>query len=487
MKYLLFVACFLTLVYSLSQTQKGQDLDGEAAGDEFGYVTYMPNNNTLAVGAPFNNGNGSDAGHVRVYEWNGSMWIQKGIDIDGATAGDQFGFAISMPNANTIAIGSPNSNIIGPAQGRVRIYTWNGTAWVVKGSGINGEASYDKFGSSISMYDSNTVAIGAPGNSGSGLYAGHVRIYTWNGTTWVKKGLDIDGENADDRSGTSICLIDSNLVSIGAPQNDGVGNNAGHVRVYKWNGSSWIQKGLDIDGVSAGDLSGTTISMPDTNTLAISSPENSGIATNSGQVRVFEWNGSAWVQKGNDLNGLDATDRFGLSVSMPTNNLLAIGANNNVSGNGSGEVKLFEWSGVSWIQKGLSIIGDFNNDKCGFSLCMPDSVTIAVGLPLHDNNGIDDGKVRVYSVSPTTSLRESNKEEAFTLYPNPFEHNFTIQFNNPKQNSFIEIRDASGRLLLKTSNKNKSIVNVELNEIKGIYFITITTDLINYTYKMIKQ
>ena len=48
----------------------------------------------------------------------------------------------------------------------------------------------------------NRVAIGALYNDGNG--AGHVRIYAWNGTSWTQQGQDIDGEAADDRSGTSV-------------------------------------------------------------------------------------------------------------------------------------------------------------------------------------------------------------------------------------------------------------------------------------------
>ena len=31
--------------------------------------------NTVAVGASNNDGNGSDAGHVRIFNWNGSNWF----------------------------------------------------------------------------------------------------------------------------------------------------------------------------------------------------------------------------------------------------------------------------------------------------------------------------------------------------------------------------------------------------------------------------
>ncbi|HIP35785.1 MAG TPA: gliding motility-associated C-terminal domain-containing protein, partial [Crocinitomix sp.] len=63
--------------------------------------------------------------------------------------------------------------------------------------------------------------------------AGHVRIYTWNGTAWQQKGSDIDGEAAGDLSGWSVSMPDANTVAIGAIDNDGNNSNdAGHVRVY---------------------------------------------------------------------------------------------------------------------------------------------------------------------------------------------------------------------------------------------------------------
>ena len=60
----------------------------------------------LAIGAYQNNGN--DAGHVRIYEWTGTTWIQLGADIDGETAFDDFGYSVSMDAAgNRVAIGAP--------------------------------------------------------------------------------------------------------------------------------------------------------------------------------------------------------------------------------------------------------------------------------------------------------------------------------------------------------------------------------------------
>ena len=38
-----------------------------------------------------NDGNGSSAGHVRVYEYSGGAWAKVGDDIDGEAADDLFG------------------------------------------------------------------------------------------------------------------------------------------------------------------------------------------------------------------------------------------------------------------------------------------------------------------------------------------------------------------------------------------------------------
>ena len=47
----------------------------------------------------------------------------------------------------------------------------------------------------------------------------------------------------------------------GGYQNDGTGSNAGHVRVFNWSGSAWIQLGGDIDGEAANDYFGTSVAL----------------------------------------------------------------------------------------------------------------------------------------------------------------------------------------------------------------------------------
>ncbi len=209
----------------------------------------------------------ADSGHVRVYEWNGSGWVPKGADIDGEAADDYSGWSVSLSSDGTeVAIGARLNDGNGSNAGHVRVYEWNGTSSGTKRCiDIDGEAAGDQSGISVSLSSDGTeVAIGASRNDGNGSTAGHVRVYEWNGTAWVQKGADIDGEAAGDQSGYSVSLSsDGTEVAIGASRNDGNGSTAGHVRVYEWNSgtSSWDQKGADIDGEAAADSSGDSVSL----------------------------------------------------------------------------------------------------------------------------------------------------------------------------------------------------------------------------------
>ena len=176
---------------------------------------------------------------VDIYDSFRSSALQIGADIDGEAAGDQSGYSVSYSADGTkVAIGAFN-NDGGPGSnpGHVRIYNYtpSGTAsWTQLGADINGEASGDNSGWSVSLSaDGTKVAIGAYAN---GSAAGHVRIYNYtpSGTaSWTQLGADIDGEALYDSSGIGVSLsADGTKVAIGAFYNDGTASNAGHVRVY---------------------------------------------------------------------------------------------------------------------------------------------------------------------------------------------------------------------------------------------------------------
>jgi hypothetical protein len=91
---------YLVPVFANMWSQLGKDAPGEAAGDRSGTsLAISSDGSRLAVGAPGNSDGDYglyDIGHVRVYHWSGSDWVQLGDDIDGRSENDRFGGTVSF-------------------------------------------------------------------------------------------------------------------------------------------------------------------------------------------------------------------------------------------------------------------------------------------------------------------------------------------------------------------------------------------------------
>ena len=341
-------------------TQMGVDIYGEAGLDQSGYsISMNAAGDRIAIGAIFNDGTSGSTtdnrGHTRIYQWNGTAWTQMGVDIDGEAADDQSGYSVSMNAAgDRVAISAKlNDGTSGSTtdnRGHVRVFQWNGTAWTQMGVDIDGETTYDQSGHSISINAAgNRVAIGSWSNESTGLDRGHTRIYQWNGTAWTQMGVDIDGESSQDKSGYSVSInAAGNRVAIGAIANLNGGYYNGHVRVFEWNGTAWTRMGVDIDWTDVyGDTQvGWSVSMNLAgDRVAIGANLADAFGQNSGAVRIYSWNGSAWSQLGAQIRGEAAFDQSGYSVSMnAAGDRVVIGAplNNSSGFTDSGHVRVYQ-------------------------------------------------------------------------------------------------------------------------------------------------
>jgi hypothetical protein len=415
-----------------SWSQLGFDIDGEAASDQSGYSVSLINSATygrvVAIGAIGNAGNGGYAGHVRVYQYR-----QYTLDMSG-----NYYSTTRLQNTTTQLL---PLIITGDASPIPQVGTYY---WTQIGFDIDGEAASDQSGRSVSLVDSANgpvVAIGALGNSAS---AGHVRIYqyrqftedmsgnyhsttrlqnttqllpliiTANNTApdinkyyWTQTGLDIDGEEAGDGSGWPVSLVDASgglVVAIGAFQNDGNGNNAGHVRVYQYTGSAWSKLGGDIDGEASGDNSGrASVSLVDSAVglvVAIGAYQNDGIETstsdNRGHVRVYQYRQYTSA----DANKYHHTSRLQNTTTPQLLPLIITAANDIAPQAGT----------YYWTQIGFDIDGELGGDNSGYSVSLVDAsggLVVAIGAIYNDgietSTSDNRGHVRVYQYRQYTS------------------------------------------------------------------------------------
>ncbi|MDE0764256.1 MAG: flagellin [Porticoccaceae bacterium] len=390
-------------------TSHGGSVSGEEMG---GMVAMTADGNSVAIGAPRNHGTGTLLGIARVLDWNGKEYSQRGNDIVGEmeVAGSYTlsGSAIAISDSgNTLVVGargddgtdgsfdeySGSSGTSYTDIGHVRVHDWNGSSWQQRGADIDGENTGDMSGNAVAVNgDGNTIAIGAINNDGNGQDSGHVRVYQWSGSAWTQVGSDIDGEANNDNSGVSISLsTDGRTLAVGADNNDGAnGSDSGHVRVYDLSGSQWVQRGVDIDGESASDYSGVSVDLSgDGKSLVVGAKDNDGNGSNAGHARVFDWSGSRWEQRGSDIDGESSGDQSGSSATISNDGqTVVLGApGNDGAGDNAGHARIYSWNGFQWGIQGTDVDGSAANALNGTSVGVSsDGTRMVTGSPGADNS-----------------------------------------------------------------------------------------------------
>lgn len=479
---------------SFSQVQIGNDIDGENSFDLSGHsVAISKNGNIVAIGAIENDDGGDRSGHVRVYENVDGNWTQIGEDIAGEATKDRSGWSLAISaDGSVVAIGSDLNN---SWRGQVEVYENVDGTWTQIGEDIEGENLQDLSATSISLSnDGSIVAIGAPRGDGNGEDTGYVKVFENVGGAWIQIGQDIEGEQEQERSGNSVSLNGlGTIAAIGASQNDENGTNTDEVKIYENIGGTWTQLGQDINGVSEFESSGFRVALSEVgNIVAISALGDTTNGEDSGQVRIYENIGGVWTQIGEDINGEATDDYSGWSIALSASgNIIAIGGVwNDGNGNNSGHVRIFQNLGGAWMQMGEDINGEAAYDQSGFSVDISaDGNIVAIGGKLNNGNGNSSGHVRVFDLSSIiVSIPTIDLvESTINLYPNPTNDVINIS-SDKEQLQKLELYNIAGSLIFKTDiNANTYALNIA-NYPSGTYLLRVSSqnNIITNT-KIIKE
>jgi len=408
-------------------TQLGEDIDGENKGDFSGSAVQLSyDGNIVAIGASSNDGGTSGGGHIRVFSYNDIdvAWTQLGDDIDGENYYEFFGDSIGLSADGTI--------LAGGGFGFARVYKFNSGSWIQQGPDIDATGDLDCAGAAIALSaDGTTVAIGAPYGEGDNYsYNGRVRVFTYNEGIfdWIQRGGDIYGEDDDNYSGKGLAMSgDGSIIAIGA-----IGSNyyTGHVRVYQFDGGTWVKLGQDIDGEYYYNYSGESIDLSaDGYTVAVGGEGNSDAGYYAGHARIYTYSedSNLWEQKGQDLDGEEECDESGTSVSLSADgSIVAVSAEWN-DGNGiySGHVRVFEFDNEigGWVNVGDDIDGDSSGDNFGHEVSLSaDGTTLASSADSDNGAGRYAGHVKILQQREDETLFEleiysdSNASEETKIY-----------------------------------------------------------------------
>ena len=128
------------------------------SNDYFGY-SVATSGDTVVVGAVLDDDNGQDSGSAYIYRFDGSSWIEtKLLATDGEYI-DNFGFRVSISD-DTIVVGAVWDDDNGQDSGSAYIYRFDGSSWIeTKLLASDGEDA-DGFGYSVAT-SGETVVVGA--------------------------------------------------------------------------------------------------------------------------------------------------------------------------------------------------------------------------------------------------------------------------------------------------------------------------------------
>ena len=311
-----------------------------------------------------------------------------------AAASDFYGRAVALSaNGLVMAVGANQWEGGASDQGGVYIYDWSGSAWVARGSVLEAAdaAASRKFGTAVSLSDDGEILAVADYIS--------VYIYDWSGSAWVARGSKLTDGNI---VGAVSLSGDGSVMAIGEPNRFDV---RGRVYIYDWSGSAWVARGSAL--IRSDDITfsafGDSVALSSAGTVLAVGCSMRDVSGDEGAVYVFDWSGSAWVERSPILIAADATtnDFFGSGVALSDNaSMLAVGAYQ-AGAEGGGRVYLYDWLGGSWVQRSLITAPDYGaGDTFGMSVALSGAGDVlAIGAMKWDS-ATDQGGVYIYDIEP---------------------------------------------------------------------------------------
>lgn len=349
-------------------------------------------------------------------------------------AGMGFGKVVAVSgDGQTVAVGAPFDDGVGVRSGRVFVFRKGATAWaqeaVLSPSGV---AAYDTFGYSVALStDGNTLLVGAPGVDASSTErdTGAAYVFRRTASTWAEEATLTTPLAPGDALGWTVALSgDGQLAAVGAPFEDsdasgvngGVTNPAGQpssgaVFLFAASGASWSRTAfVKASNRSLNDNFGRAVALSrDGKTLVVGAEGEDGAARtingaddddgfNRGAAYVYSsatgsWRFDAYLKAPNP----DDLDRFGAAVAVSDDgSTVAVGAPaeggegvgvatlpdaNGAATSGAAYVfrKAAAWSLEAYVKTTNSGVGD----AAGTSLALSgDGATLVVGAPGEDSD-----------------------------------------------------------------------------------------------------
>ncbi|HBI15484.1 MAG TPA: hypothetical protein DDY20_08230 [Desulfobulbaceae bacterium] len=334
----------------MTQTAKLTAGDG-AADDRFG--TYVAiSGDTIVVGAYGDDDNGALSGSAYVFTRPAGGWADTTqtakLTAGNGGAGDYFGSSVAV-SGDTIVVGAPLDDDNGSASGSAYVFTkpaggWAGMTQTAKLTAGDGAAD-DFFGCSVTI-SGDTIVVGARMDDDNGSGSGSAYVFArpaggWTNMHQTAKLTADDGEEYDD-FGRSIAINDDTIV-VGTQKMSGGGSAYVFVKPANgWADTTQTAK-LTADDWPGGDTFAYSVAVSG-GMIVVGAYGDNDNGSSSGSAYVYAKPASGWADmtQTTKLTAGDgaADDYFGRSVAVSGDTIVvgAYGDDDNGSSSGSAYV-----------------------------------------------------------------------------------------------------------------------------------------------------
>ncbi len=374
-----------------------------AATDAFG-MSVSISGDSVIVSAHADDDDGENSGSAYVLTRSGATWTpqQKLTAGDGAVEDELF-YSVSS-DGDSVCVGPPYDDDNGSSSGSAYVFTRSGVTWSQQQKLTAADAAAgDYFGCSVSI-SGDSVIVGAQADADAGSYTGSAYVFTRSGATWTQQQkLTAADAAGGDWFGYSVS-IDGDSVIVGAFADDDSGTSSGSAYVFVRSGVTWTeQQKLTASDAATGDAFGWSVSVSG-DSVIVGAQQNDDAGSSSGSAYVFTRSGATWTQQ-QKLTAADAAanDKFGLSVSISGDSVIVGAPKNQDNGLDSGSVYIFTRSGATWTQDQKLIAGDgAAGDRFGQAVSISgDSMIVGAyvddGLDAHGGPSVDQGSAYIYA------------------------------------------------------------------------------------------
>jgi hypothetical protein len=186
----------------------------------------------------------SSGGAVHAYDWSGTSWsFVETITSPNAKTGDLlnfgglFSYSTSLED-DTLIVGARFEDGTSDKSGRVYIYDWNGSSYIhTQTLESPNHTTNGKFGSGVSL-SKGRVAIGAQGEISNSVASGRSYVYTLIDGTWERTDSLVSSTPiALGEFGHNIALQEDLLVGSARNETESGNTLSGHVHCFECDGA----------------------------------------------------------------------------------------------------------------------------------------------------------------------------------------------------------------------------------------------------------